>query len=83
MISQEKNAHVQKMKVAEMRILKCVWHTRKDMIKNKTIHCKVGVASREDKMREAKLRWFGHVKTRCKDTPVRRPERLAIVNSEC
>ncbi|KAG5572990.1 hypothetical protein H5410_062756 [Solanum commersonii] len=68
------------MKVAEMRILKWVWHTRKDMIRNEAIHRKVGVASREDKMREAKLSWFRHVKTRCTDTPVRRPERLAIVS---
>lgn len=30
-------------------------------------------------MREAKLRWFEHVKRRCVDSSVRRCERLAIV----
>lgn len=29
-----------------------------------------------DKMREAMLRWFGRVKMRCNDAPVRRHERL-------
>ncbi|KAG5628443.1 hypothetical protein H5410_000160 [Solanum commersonii] len=38
----------------------------------------VGVASMVDKMREGRVRWFGNVKRRCKDAPVRRCERLAI-----
>lgn len=29
-------------------------------------------------MREAKLRWFGHVKRRCPDAPVKRCERLEL-----
>ncbi|XP_075081624.1 uncharacterized protein LOC107807599 isoform X5 [Nicotiana tabacum] len=33
---------------------------------------------REDKMREASIRWFGHVKRRGTDAPVRRCERLAL-----
>lgn len=32
-----------------------------------------------NKMREAKFRWFGHVKMRFADELVRRPERLAIL----
>ncbi|KAF3674291.1 hypothetical protein FXO37_06460 [Capsicum annuum] len=32
----------------------------------------------EDKMREARLRWFGHVKRRGTDAPVRRCEKLAL-----
>ncbi|KAG5573813.1 hypothetical protein H5410_063579, partial [Solanum commersonii] len=35
-----------------------------------TIDNKVRVDSVEDKMREARLRWFGHVKRRCTDAPM-------------
>lgn len=47
-------------------------HTKSDRIKNEDIRDKVGVASVVDKMREAKLRWFGYVKRRSADVPVRR-----------
>ncbi|KAG5606833.1 hypothetical protein H5410_028325 [Solanum commersonii] len=67
------------MHVAEMRMLRWMcWHTRSDKIRNEVIREKVGVASVVDKLREAKLRWFGHVKRRCTDAPVRRCEGLAI-----
>ncbi|XP_060206140.1 uncharacterized protein LOC132633629 [Lycium barbarum] len=52
-----KNSHVQKMKVAEMRMLQWMCeHTRRDKIRNEDIRDKVGVASVEDKMREARLK---------------------------
>ncbi|KAF3671555.1 hypothetical protein FXO37_07974 [Capsicum annuum] len=46
--------------------------TRGDKVRNETIREKVGVASVEDKMREGRLRWFGHVMKRDTDAPVRR-----------
>ncbi|XP_070034694.1 uncharacterized protein [Nicotiana tomentosiformis] len=52
-----KIAHVQKMKVAVMRML--IWmcgHTRLDRIRNEVIRDKVGVAPIEENMREARLR---------------------------
>ncbi|KAF3633924.1 putative glucan endo-1,3-beta-glucosidase A-like [Capsicum annuum] len=49
-----------------------------DRVRNDTIWETVGVASVEDKIRELRLRWFGHVMTRGTDTPVRRCERLAV-----
>nr|XP_009803440.1 PREDICTED: uncharacterized protein LOC104248812 [Nicotiana sylvestris] len=52
--------------------------TRRDRIKNEVIWDSVGVASVEDKMGESGLRWFGHVKRRSIDAPVRRCQRLAL-----
>ncbi|KAG5598547.1 hypothetical protein H5410_029917 [Solanum commersonii] len=65
-----KNAHVQKMHVAEMRM--------SDKIRNEVIREKVGVASVVDKLREARLRWFRHVKRWCADALVRRCEGLVV-----
>lgn len=44
--------------------------TRSNKIRNK-VKDKVGVASVVDKMREARLQWFGHVKRRCTNAPLR------------
>ncbi|KAH0760290.1 hypothetical protein KY290_023783 [Solanum tuberosum] len=74
-----KNAHVQKMHVAEMRMLRWMCgNTRSDKIRNEVIREKVGVASVVDKLRKARLRWFGHVKRRSADAPVRRCEVLVV-----
>nr|XP_018633540.1 uncharacterized protein LOC104117440 [Nicotiana tomentosiformis] len=74
-----KNSHVQQMKVAEMRMLRWMCeHTRLDRIRNEVIWDNVGVVPMEAKMCEARLRWFGHVKRRSTDAPVRRCERLAL-----
>nr|XP_009795786.1 PREDICTED: uncharacterized protein LOC104242434 [Nicotiana sylvestris] len=74
-----KNSHVQQMKVAETRILRWMCgHNRLDRIRNEIIRDKVGVALMEAKMRKARLIWFGHVKRRSTDAPIRRCERLAL-----
>ncbi|XP_047257721.1 uncharacterized protein LOC124889778, partial [Capsicum annuum] len=74
-----KNSHVQKLKVAEMRMLRWMCgFTRTDRVRNEIIREKLGVASVEDKLREVRLRWFGHVMRRGMDAPVRRCERLAL-----
>ena len=74
-----KNSHIQKMKVAEMRMLRWMCGlNRGDRVRNETIQEKVGVASVEDKIQKARLRWFRHVMRRGTDAPVRRCERLAL-----
>ena len=47
-------------------------YTRLDKIKNDVIRNLVKVAPIEDKKRETRLRWFGHVKRRSVDAPMRR-----------
>jgi len=37
-------------------------YTRLNKIRNKVFREKIGVAPIEDKARETRLRWFGHVK---------------------
>ncbi|KAG5598071.1 hypothetical protein H5410_039303 [Solanum commersonii] len=53
-------------------------HTRRDSIRSEDIWDKVEVSPVEDKMREAKLRWFVHVKRIGTYALVRRCERLTM-----
>ncbi|XP_070042724.1 uncharacterized protein [Nicotiana tomentosiformis] len=65
-----------------MRMLRWMCrHSRMDNIRNDDIQEKVGVAPIDDKIREARLRWFGHVQRRSPDAPVRRCERSALAGS--
>ena len=65
------------MKVAEMRMLRWICgHTRLDNIRNEVIRDKIRVASIEDKIREARLHWFGHIRSSSLDAPVRRGDKL-------
>ena len=67
------------MAVAEMRMLRWMSEkTRSDRIRNEEIHNKLGICAIEDKMRECRLRWFGHVQRRPEDAPVRRSEVLNV-----
>ncbi|KAL6508131.1 hypothetical protein OROHE_021673 [Orobanche hederae] len=76
-----KQCHVQKMNVAEMRMLRWMCgHTKNDRLRNEVIREKVRVASIEEKMMENRLRWFGHVRRRPVDAPVRRLESWGTSN---
>lgn len=69
------------MNAAEIRML--VWmcrHTRKDKIRNEDLLGKMGVASVVDKIREAILRLFGHMKRRNAYASVRRCEWLPVIS---
>ena len=66
-----KRQHVQKMSVAEMRMLRWICgHTRRDRIRNDDIRERVGVAPIEEKLVQHRLRWFGHLQRRPPEAPV-------------
>ena len=65
-----KKAQVQRLMVAKMRMIRWMCgFTRLDRIRNVVIRERVGVAHLEEKLRENKLRWLGHVKRRSVDAP--------------
>jgi len=65
------------MRVAKIRIIHWICnHTRLDKIRNEVIRSAIGVASIEDRIREARLRWFNHISRRNIDAPVRRCEKI-------
>ena len=64
---------VEEMKVAEMKMLKFVMEvTRKDKIRNEYIRGTVKVERLEMKMREGRMRWYGHVMRRDQEYVARR-----------
>ena len=68
-----------KMKVTEMCMLRWMFgHTLINRIRNQEIRDKQGVAPISGKMRETKLRWFGHVQRKTFDAPVRRVESIIV-----
>jgi len=65
------------MRVAEMRMIRWICgHTTLDKIRNEAMRGKLRVASIEDKMKEARLLWYGHTRRRPWDAPVRRCEMM-------
>ncbi|GKA74047.1 hypothetical protein Tco_0780349 [Tanacetum coccineum] len=52
-----------------------------DMIPNGVFRAGLDVDSIIDKMREGRLRWFGHVKRRPQNAPVRRVEAMLVEGS--
>ena len=51
-----------KLSVAEMRMLRWMsGFTLRDKMRNEYIRERVGVAPMVDKIRESRLRWFGHI----------------------
>jgi len=57
-------------------------HTRFDKIGTGVIRSKIGVTPIEDKMKEFRLRWFGHIRKRSMDAPVRRCENINHLDCE-
>ena len=68
-----------KMEVKEMRMLRWMCgHILMDRIRNQEFRDKLGVAPISGKMRENRLRWFGHVQRKTLAAPVRRVENIIV-----
>ena len=58
-------AQESKMEVAEMRMLRfSLGLTRLDQVRNETVRNRLNVGKLSDKLRESRLRWYGHVQRR-------------------
>jgi len=67
--------------VAEMRMIRWMCsYTRLDRIRSVVIRERVGIAPLEDKLRETRLRWFGHVKRRSIDALLTRCDAINFVH---
>ena len=67
----------QKISVTEMRMLRWMCgKTKMDKIRNEDIRSLIGIAPIEDKMRENRLWWFGHIRRRPIDAPIRKVEKI-------
>ena len=57
-----------KMEVAESKMVRwALGVTRKDKIRNEYVRGAAKISKLEDKLRNARLRWYGHIKRREKD----------------
>nr|GFA66423.1 hypothetical protein [Tanacetum cinerariifolium] len=75
-------AQVNRVEVAELRMLRWTCgKTMVDMIPNGVFRAELDIDSIIDKMREGRLRWFGHVKRRPETAPVRRVEAMLVEGS--
>jgi len=66
------------MNVAEMACFVGCVVTRGEKVRNEDIHTKIDVAPIEEKMRESRLRWFGHVRRKPTDAPVQPVESIKL-----
>nr|GEY38711.1 uncharacterized protein [Tanacetum cinerariifolium] len=72
-------AQANMMEVAELRMMRWTCgKTMVDMIPNGVFRATLDVDSIIDKMRERRLRWFGHVKRRPQTAPVRRVKAMVV-----
>ncbi|KAE8705185.1 28 kDa ribonucleoprotein [Hibiscus syriacus] len=74
-----KKDHVRRIEAAEMRMLRWTCgRTLRDMTINSAIRMSLGVVSVSEKLREGRLRWFGHVLRRLPSDAVRRVESITV-----
>ena len=70
---------VGKMEVAELKIMRwAMGVTRKDKIRNKYVRETAKIAKLGDKLRNARLRWYGHVKRKEEDYVGKRMMKMAV-----
>jgi len=74
-----KKTQIQRLMVTEMKMIRWMCgFSSIDRIRNVVIRNLVKVAPIENKLRETRLRWFGHVKRRSETAPVRKCELINI-----
>ena len=67
------------MKVAELKMVRwALGATRKDKIKNKYVRGTTNIAKMGEKLRNARLRWYGHIKRREEDYVGKRMMEVAV-----
>jgi hypothetical protein len=67
-----KRRHVQQLSVAKMRMLRWICgHIIRDRVQNDDIRERLRVAPVEEKLKQHRLRWFGHMQRRLADAPIR------------
>ena len=72
---------VRKMEVAELKMVRLSLEvTRKDKIRNEYVRGTAKIAKLGDKLWNARLRWYGHVKRREKSYVVKRMMEMAMPN---
>jgi len=70
---------VERLMVVEMKMIRWMYSfTRLDRIRNEVIKERVGVVPIEEKLRET--RWFGHVKKRGTNEPMRMYEAINLIH---
>ena len=70
---------VGKMKVAELKMVRwTLGVTRKDKIRNEYVRGTAKIAKLGDKLRNARLRWYGHVKRREEDYVGKRMMEMSV-----
>ena len=70
---------VRKMEVAELKIVRWALRvTRKDKIGNEYVRGTAKIAKLGDKLRNARLRWYGHVKRRKENYVGKRMMEMAV-----
>ena len=75
----EKERQVGKMKVVELKMVRwALGVTRKDKIRNEYVRGTAKIAKLGDKLRNARLRWHGHVKRRGEDYVGKRTMEMAV-----
>lgn len=61
-----------RLSVAEMKMARWIVGVRlRDKVRNENVRGKLGIASIVEKIREKRLRWYGHIKRRDRDHPCR------------
>jgi hypothetical protein len=74
-----KKVHESKLEAAEMRMLRWTCgRTMLDRIPNEVFRNELQVVPISAKVREGRLRWFGHVRRRLATAPVRRVESISV-----